>query len=150
MCVKFLTDWNFILDLCTKKNLLKIARENQSKFVTFQNVNTSKCKIRNVRVQQHNQYQNVLAWKWYWASFDIGHECISFFISANMFLLCIYCAHFDWLLSMKNKLTPMASIRQKYGKQIQSAVKKCSAMVQWPLKHMADVSKKYFVSKTNK
>ena len=62
----------------------------------------------------------------------------------------IYHVHFDWLLSMKNKLTPMASIRQKYGKQIQSAVKKCSAMVQWPLKHMADVSKKDFVSSYSK
>ena len=76
------------------------------------------------------------------------HAC-NFFGSAAM-QVSIYHMHFDWLLSMKNKLTPMASIRQKYGKQIQSAVKKCSAMVQWPLKHMADVSKKYFVSKTNK
>ena len=31
-----------------------MERTNQKNF-TFQNVNTSKCKIRNVRVQQHNQ-----------------------------------------------------------------------------------------------
>ena len=49
--------WTKIEFWYVKIILLEIAwfiKETNQKIFTFQNVNTSKCKIRNVRVQQHN------------------------------------------------------------------------------------------------
>ena len=45
----------YIAPKCKKKI---IKKTNQNIF-TFQNVNTSKCKIQNVRVQQHDLYKLV-------------------------------------------------------------------------------------------